>query len=71
MSPRPARLALLASLALLAGIACSTPIRGHHERDADADFTKFTGFVWIAQEPLLQVEPGLTAAPSRQARPEG
>ena len=61
MSPRPARLALLASLALLAGIACSTAIRGYHEQDADADFTKFTGFVWVAQGPLLQIEPGLTS----------
>ena len=59
LSPRS--LVLLAALALLAGMACATPIRGYHEQDPDADFTKFTNFVWIAQGPLFQTEPGVAS----------
>ena len=61
MSPGLARIAPLILPALLAASACSTPIRGYHERDPEADFAKFTGFVWVAQGPLLQTEPGVVS----------
>ena len=59
MSPGLPRIAPL--LLLLAATACTTPIQGYHESDPEADFAKFTGFVWVAQGPLAQTEPGLVS----------
>jgi len=55
------RLPRLALLALLAASACATPIQGYHEQDPDADFAKFTSFVWIGEGELRQTEPGVVA----------
>jgi hypothetical protein len=61
MSRRLPALALLAPLALLAASACNTPIRGYHEQDPDANFAKFSSFVWVGEGELHQTEPGMVS----------